>query len=282
MDINKRVVVVALVFFMLVVSSSPQVPASAQLQHCTNTGFADAIRNKAATLQGLGGMIEGPFAIGGGNFASYLGRPKFVDAGCFARYANGMVYIHKGSKPTLVYGLIFDKWGTLDWERGALGYPISDEQDVGKGTGRVTYFQFGAIYWKKGTPQAFAVYGAIGSQYIKWGGPATTIGYPTEDEKDWNNFAIKGGESRVSFFENGRIFWTRTYGVVGIWGYVFECWLQRYEHHRQTTKDQVFYIVSGADISGNGDAGVIYFSGTWGKLYADKKINQCRTERRFH
>lgn len=45
-----------------------------------------------------------------------------------------------------IYGDIRKRWSELGWERGALGYPTSDEGDIDEG-GRANSFQHGWIYW---------------------------------------------------------------------------------------------------------------------------------------
>lgn len=45
-----------------------------------------------------------------------------------------------------IYGDIRKRWAELGWERGYLGYPISDEVDFADG-GRANEFQNGGIYW---------------------------------------------------------------------------------------------------------------------------------------
>lgn len=224
---------------MLVLGSSSAAPVtfgvdfgvptrpSMDLTRCSNNSFRNAITAKASDNKPLvGELVDGPFEVGGGDFAdtnAIPGRIAFVDPGCFARYQNAWIYVSARTSASVVYGYIFDKWARLSWERG-LGYPTSDEQDASGGGGRVSYFQYGVIYWKAGAGQAFAVYGLIGDQYYnQWAGPKTTLGYPVKDEQNWFPDATYGA-SRVSFFENGAIFWSARTGIRAFWGYVYQCW----------------------------------------------------------
>ena len=102
-----------------------------------------------------------------------------------------------------VHGGIRQHWAQLGWERGPLGYPVTDELGSPDGVGRYNRFSGSggsAIYWTRGTG-AHAVRGAI---YVRWGqsgwerGP---LGYPVSDE-----FAIPGGRSRQDF-QHGSLIW---------------------------------------------------------------------------
>src|SRR5690349_7829922 len=93
-----------------------------------------------------------------------------------------------------VYGFIGDKWKKLGAERGPMGAPVTDERDALNG--RYNDFQYGSIYWKRGMPEAFAVYGEIGGKW-KSLGRERGLGYPLNDESP----AGHGG--RFNAFENG-------------------------------------------------------------------------------
>lgn len=93
---------------------------------------------------------------------SFLGFPLTDESttpdgiGRYNHFQGGSVYWTPSTGAWEVHGAIRDKWASLGWERSALKYPVSDEQAWG-GTGRVSYFQGGRIYW---TPLigAFVVY----------------------------------------------------------------------------------------------------------------------------
>src|SRR5215207_7282221 len=46
-----------------------------------------------------------------------------------------------------VHGAILEKWASLGWERGFLGYPLTDETITPDGIGRYNHFQGGSVYW---------------------------------------------------------------------------------------------------------------------------------------
>lgn len=80
-----------------------------------------------------------------------------------------------------VQGAIRATWASLGWERGPLGYPVSDELAVRASSARTSTFTGGVIVW---TPAigAHEVHGAILVGYAAAGGPAGRLGAPTTDE----------------------------------------------------------------------------------------------------
>lgn len=82
---------------------------------------------------------------------SFLGFPLTDESvtpdgvGRYNHFQGGSVYWTPATGAHEVHGAIRDKWASLGWERSALGYPTSDEQALG--TGRISYFQHGYIYW---------------------------------------------------------------------------------------------------------------------------------------
>lgn len=69
--------------------------------------------------------------------------------GHYVHFQGGSIYWSKTTGAHEVHGAIRDKWASLKWERGALGYPITDE--YGDGKYRRTNFRHGAIRWSKET-----------------------------------------------------------------------------------------------------------------------------------
>ncbi len=254
---------------------------SAALTRCENRNFRGALESKAAENKWLGAMIEGPFAIGGVDYKSTvgIGDKRTIPAGCFSRYQNGMIYISSRTKAQIVQGAIANKWIKLDWEKGPLGYPISDELKTPDGKGRVSHFQFGSIYWHPDVG-AFGVWGAIAELYNRWKATESIAGYPITDESDWHKQAASnaGGESRLSRFQGADIFWSPKHGAIGIWGYLRECYWRVY---RNVKADQLLYLiprrVSLVDRAGN--AGTIYFentaTGTQQRVEANKSVGHC-------
>lgn len=127
--------------------------------------------------------------------------------GWFQHFRNGSIYWAPDAGAHEVHGAIRDRWSTLGWERSGIGYPISDELDVGDGRGRVSQFERGSVYW---TPQtgAHEIYGAIRDRWLALGGPKSFLGYPTAGEADAPN-----RRGRCSDFERGQVAWSPTGGA---------------------------------------------------------------------
>lgn len=87
----------------------------------------------------------------------------------------------------------------LDWEKGILGYPITDEVTPPDGVGRYNVVEHGSIYWTPATG-AHEVHGRIRDAWMTTGWEAGSLGYPTSDE-----YAVSGG--RRSDFQHGSITW---------------------------------------------------------------------------
>jgi LGFP repeat len=110
---------------------------------------------------------------------------------------------------------IYVKWQSLDSMKNAqgenlrdyLGYSLGDESDIGdaQGGGRAQYFQRGMIVARK-DGKAVVVHGAIYVKYRAIGGLGSSLGQPTEDEKDCG----QGG--RVAAFEKGDLYWSSKFG----------------------------------------------------------------------
>lgn len=141
--------------------------------------------------------------------------------GRFQRFADqASIYWHPlvaGGNAHQVGGAIRDRWGTLNWETGPLGYPINDEMrqiaagiptfgnltkipmSLGKRVfGAYSDFQGGSIYWSPQTG-AHPVWGAVKQVFDQAGGLAR-YGWPITDE-------INTGGRFVQRFQNGEISW---------------------------------------------------------------------------
>ena len=72
-------------------------------------------------------------------------QPTTNSKGYYQKFYNGFIFWHPQFGANEVHGGISDKWGQLDRENGALGYPISDEHDIDGG--RQRDFEKGHITW---------------------------------------------------------------------------------------------------------------------------------------
>jgi len=69
--------------------------------------------------------------------------------GHFRVYRQGSIYWHPSIGAFEVHGAIRELWASLNWEKGWLGYPTSDESTMDGG--RYNNFQHGSIYWSPGS-----------------------------------------------------------------------------------------------------------------------------------
>ncbi|WP_020422864.1 polysaccharide deacetylase family protein [Amycolatopsis sp. ATCC 39116] len=167
-------------------------------------------RNDIGTFE-VHGAIGGKY-FGMGSVTSFLGFPRTDETttpnriGRFNHFQGGSIYWSPPTGPHTVYGAIRDKWASLGWETGFLGYPVSDE--VAVTGGRASQFQGGNVYWSAATA-AHEVHGLILSRYIAVGGTGSRLGLPVSDE-----YGISTG--RRSDFRGGFITWNATTGAVTV------------------------------------------------------------------
>ncbi|WP_432502355.1 N-acetylmuramoyl-L-alanine amidase [Kineococcus arenarius] len=95
------------------------------------------------------GLIRDKYAsLGWEN--SFLGYPLTdevaLPGGAFSHFQGGSIYFSPRTGAHVVFGAIRDKWASLGWETGRLGYPRSDEYDVAGG--RRSDFTSGSITWR--------------------------------------------------------------------------------------------------------------------------------------
>lgn len=110
-----------------------------------------------------GAILHKYQALGGPS--SFLGYPTTDETGTpdglgrFNDFSNGgSIYWTPETGAWSVHGAIQWKWGSLGWERSALGYPVSDEQ--ASADGRVSTFQGGRLDWNASTRMVTQEYGA--------------------------------------------------------------------------------------------------------------------------
>jgi uncharacterized protein with LGFP repeats len=99
------------------------------------------------------GVIRTEWAATG--WEAYLGYPVTDEMrapdgiGRFNHFQRGSVYWSPTTGAHEVHGAIRDRWASLGWETGALGYPVSDEYAVAGGTR--SDFSRGSITWAADT-----------------------------------------------------------------------------------------------------------------------------------
>ncbi|HEX2810458.1 MAG TPA: hypothetical protein VHN80_30210 [Kineosporiaceae bacterium] len=120
-----------------------------------------------------------------------------------------------------IYGSIRGDYAATGWERGPLGYPVSDEFDVYGATTspvREQYFQWGAEVWSPATG-AHEMHGAILLWYYSHGQAAGLMGLPTTDET-----STPDGVGRYNNFTGGVLVWTPTTDVHEVHGSILGEW----------------------------------------------------------
>jgi peptidoglycan/xylan/chitin deacetylase (PgdA/CDA1 family) len=119
------------------------------------------------------GAIRGQYlALGGA--AGVLGFPltdEIVAPDGFGRFTHfsgtsggSSIYWTVSTGAHEVLGGIRGRWGSLGWEHGRLGYPISGEYDVAGG--RRSDFQHGSIVWHAATGVTDVIYNALPSSLL--------------------------------------------------------------------------------------------------------------------
>jgi hypothetical protein len=149
--------------------------------------------------------------------------------GRFNNFQHGtIIWKSRSTEAFAVYGEIYRKWGEQQWDRGALGFPVTDETGTPDGVGRYNHFEHNAsIYWTPKTG-AHIVKGYIRGAWAEQGWEQGRLGYPLTDElvTDGTN-----GRGRYNKFQGGEIRWTPEGGAkvtyydtkVELWFSGFKC-----------------------------------------------------------
>lgn len=207
-------------------SSRPRRPA-------TLATTAAAVGVLLATTVGTAGARSiGNFDVGGAIEVEYdqAGGPGFFgdpttpesDAGRGGRYQaferNSSIYWHPDTGANQVGGAIRDKWGSLGWENGLLGYPVTRENATPGNHGSYNHFQGGSIYWSLGTA-AHQIGGAIRDKWAAYGWENSALGFPITDE------TMAGKDNgRYNLFGGGAIYWSARSGAHPVWGTIRNDW----------------------------------------------------------
>ena len=131
-------------------------PTSDEVTPSSGTGRFNSFQNGAIYWSARSGAWEVVGAINGkyvslGATGSFLGFPQTNECttpdgiGRYNHFQNGSIYWTAALGPHFVSGAIRAAWAAQGWERGRLGYPVSDEYSVAGG--RRSDFQHGWIFW---------------------------------------------------------------------------------------------------------------------------------------
>lgn len=192
---------------------------------------ASPIDSKHAALGGDAGIL-GPA----------IGPETALVGGRYRPYRFGNIYWTPGAGAVEVHGAIFDRWGTMRWENGSLGFPVTDELTTPDLAGRYNHFQAGSIYWTARTG-AWAVQGSIRDAWRDIGWERSPVGYPMTSEQ-----VTPDGLGRYNDFQTGSIYWSPSSRASSVHGSIRSMWYQlgaqagplRYPiTHEQVTPDLI-------------------------------------------
>jgi uncharacterized protein with LGFP repeats len=145
-----------------------------------------------------------------------------TDSGKYRCYAKGCILWSPNTGATLsMSGPIRDKWASLGFETGFLGYPTNDGVTGLTDGGASQTFEHGTIVWSPSAGAHVSI-GGIRSQWLSDGAESGWIGYPTTDEI----YGMKNDGARQNY-EGGYIYWSPMYGAFNIHGAIGSSWIAR-------------------------------------------------------
>lgn len=102
--------------------------------------------------------------------------------GRYNHFQNGSIYWTPEHGAFEVHGLIRNKWADAQWERGLLGFPVTDEGQTPDGVGRFNHFEGGSVYYHPefGT---WIVRGAVRDRWSSLNWERGCLGYPKNDQR---------------------------------------------------------------------------------------------------
>lgn len=164
-----------------------------------------------------------------GGPGGFLGYPTTDEtttpdgAGRYNHFQNhGSIYWTPNMGAWSIHGAIRDKWASMGWEAGVMGYPTTDETGTPDGVGRFNHFTgtgASSIYWTPNTG-AHAVIGAIHAEWAATGWELGPMGYPITDET-----VTPDGYGRYNHFSHGgSIYWTPSTGAHVVYGAIRGLW----------------------------------------------------------
>ena len=153
-----------------------------------------------------------------------LGFPKTDEIGTpdgkgrYNHFEKGSIYWTELTGAREIHGPIYNKWASLGWEAGYLGYPISNEGKINSPAGKkgkFWHFEHGSIYYNEDKNLGpCAVHEKItarwGQSDLKW--EQGNLGYPVNDTQGVTKSSISSTISND--FQGGRIVWHQSSGYV--------------------------------------------------------------------
>ncbi len=158
--------------------------------------------------------------------ASSLGYPVGAEGcglpqnGCYQDFQRGKIYWSPSTGAYSVKGGILSRYAGSGYERGALGYPTSEETCGLAAGGCSQTYGNGAIYWSAPT-DAQIIRGGMLSGYLALGGAASKLGYPLAGE----GCGLPAGGCYQEF-QGGMLHWSAATGAQPTWGAIATLWGQ--------------------------------------------------------
>ncbi|HLM06956.1 MAG TPA: hypothetical protein VK402_17380 [Blastococcus sp.] len=170
-----------------------------------------AIRDRWASLGWENGHLGFPVTGEG-----VIGNP--YDWKRYSHFQGGSIFYSPATGAWEVRGAIRERFASLGWEAGLLGFPVTNENGTPNGRGRYNHFQGGSVYWSPATG-AQEVHGAIRATWASLGWEAGPLGFPVTSET-----RTPDGAGRFNHFQGGSIYWSPATGAHEVRGAIRAAW----------------------------------------------------------
>ena len=177
----------------------------------------------ATGAQVMGGPVYDRWAASGWE-TSVLGLPTtdltvLPDrVGLFQHFQSGSVYWTPTTGARVLRSAVRDAWAASGWERGALGYPVSDVTTTPDGRAEFARFQRGSVYASASTG-AHAVSGAVHDAWAGTGWENGRLGLPVGDAA-----TTPDGGASYQHFAGGSVYSVAGAGTSVLLGPVRDAW----------------------------------------------------------
>jgi uncharacterized protein with LGFP repeats len=185
---------------------------------------AVALDFASGAIHSVFGWIYGRWQQEGGeaNFVLPTSNVFYTPDGAYAlaTFQKGAVsYDVKTVATHITYGAIYQAWLAGGGVQ-VFGAPVEDEKNTTDGSGRISYYQHGAIAFAPVGGLTSAIYGPIFDRWQATGGEGGPLGLPTANEQDTSD-----GSGRIGTFQRGTITWDRaTNATHAIYGPTWSKW----------------------------------------------------------
>ena len=145
--------------------------------------------------------------------------------GCYQRFQGGTIHWSPASGAHPTWGGIQNSWGEHNYERGKLGYPITNERCGLPNGGCYQRFQGGTIHWSPASG-AHPTWGGIQNAWARHNWERGRLGYPVTDER-----CSLPNRGCYQWFQGGTIHWSPASGAHPTWGEIRDIW-GNYDYER--------------------------------------------------